>query len=42
MRIMIKKSVADEICRQWGFPLVKAYNPRDPKFEYFKRKIIEP
>ena len=42
MRIMLRKSVADEICRYWGFPLVlKAYNPRDPKFEYFKRKIIE-
>ena len=40
MRIMLRKSVADEICRQWGFPLVKAYNPRDPKFEYFKRKIL--
>ena len=36
MRIMIRKSIADEICRFWGFPLVlKAYNPRDPKFEYF-------
>ena len=40
MRIMLQKAVADEICRYWGFPLVKAYNPRDPKFEYFKRKIL--
>ena len=41
MRVVLRKSVADEICRYWGFPLVKSvYNPRDPKFEYFKRKII--
>ena len=40
MRVMLRKSVADEICRYWGLPLVKAYNPRDPKFEYFKQKII--
>ena len=27
MRVMIKKSVADEICRWWGLPLVRKSNP---------------
>ena len=40
MRVVLKKSVAEAICRYWGFPCVlKAV--RDPKLEYFKRKILE-
>ena len=27
MRIMLRKSVVDEICWYWGFPLVRKSNP---------------
>ena len=40
MRIGIKRSVAKAICRRWGLPIVLK-SVRDPKLEYFKRKILE-
>ena len=40
MRIMIKKSVADEICHQWGFPLVKAVKSRRERFLEIKSELL--
>ena len=40
MRIMIKKSVADEICRHWSFPLVKSVKSRREEFLEIKRELL--
>ena len=40
MRIMLRKSVADEICRYWGFPLVKSVKTRRQEFLEIKRELL--
>ena len=42
MRIMLRKSVADEICRYWGLPLVRksAVKTRRQEFLEIKRELL--
>ena len=40
MRIMVRKSAADEICRYWGFPLVKAVKSRRQEFLEIKAALL--